>query len=66
MDKENDSGDNNVEKNSYNRWLGNNKRNQKEQYQGMGSSLSIGEEQWVIMGRRQDCIHRRENICSKQ
>ena len=32
----------------------------------MGSSPSVGEEQWVIMGRRQDCIHGRENICPKQ
>ena len=32
MDKENDSRGNNVEKNDYNRWLGNNKKNQKEQH----------------------------------
>ena len=32
MDKENNSGGNDVEKNNYNRWLGNNKRNQKEQH----------------------------------
>ena len=52
MDKENDSRGNDVEKNNYNRWLGNNERNQKEQHQGMGSGPSIGEEQWVIMRRR--------------
>ena len=66
MDKENDSRGNDVEKNNYNRWLGNNERNQKEQHQGMGSGPSIGEEQWVIMERRQNCIHGRKNICSKQ
>ena len=32
MDKKNNSGSNNVEKNNYNRWLENNERNQKEQY----------------------------------
>ena len=30
VDKENNSKNNNVKKNSYNRWLGNNERNQKE------------------------------------
>jgi len=52
MDKENDSRGNDVEKNNYNRWLGNNERNQKEQHQEMGSGSSIGKEQWVIMRRR--------------
>jgi len=32
----------------------------------MRSDQSIRKEQWIIMGRREDCIHGRENICSKQ
>ena len=32
----------------------------------MGSDPSIGKEQWIVMGRRQDCIHERKNICPKQ
>jgi len=32
----------------------------------MGSGPNIGEEQWVIIGRRWDCIYRRKNICPKQ
>ena len=32
----------------------------------MGSGPNIGEEQWVIIGRRWDCIYGRKNICSKQ
>ena len=66
MDKENDSRSNDVEKNNYSRWLGNNKRNQKKQYQGIGSGPSIGKEQWVIIGKKWDCICGRENICPKQ
>ena len=34
VDKKNNSRTDNVKKNNYNRWLGNNKRDQKEQHQG--------------------------------
>jgi len=52
VDKENDSGSNDVEKKDYSRWLVNNERNQKEQHQKTGSGPSIGKERWVIIERK--------------
>ena len=45
IDDKNDSRGNNVKKNGYNRWLGNDERNQKEQHQGMEDGPSIREGQ---------------------
>ena len=66
MDEKNHSRSNNVKEDDHNRQARDIGRNQKKQHQRMRSNLSVGKEQWIVMGRRWNCIYGRKNICPKQ
>ena len=55
-----------LKKNDHNGQTRNIERNQKKWHQRIGSDLSIGKRQQIIIRRRQNCIHRRKNVHFKQ
>jgi len=66
MNKKNHGRSNDVEEDDHNRQARDIGKNQKKWHQRMGSDTSTRKEQWIVMGKRWDCIHGRKNVCSKQ
>ena len=65
MDKKNNSQGYDVEKKSDDRRKQHSQENLEEQYKREGNCSSIGEEQWISIGRRWSGIHGRKNLCAK-
>ena len=66
MDKENHGRSDDTEQELDNRQSRPTRRNTKKQYQGTRSSTSTKERRQTSMGTRQNHLHRREDIHSKQ